>query len=102
MGGQPGSAAEMAAELTIEEIDDAGLARTWPVMGQLRPHLDLAAYQAMVHGMRLSDGFRVIAAVRDGTVVGLAGLGQGGSDPTGVRGGAPGLRNAADRCAPLL
>ena len=61
-------------DLLIEEIDDAGLARTWPVMSQLRPHLNEAGYLAMVARMRLSDGFRVFAAVRDGVVVGVAGV----------------------------
>ena len=60
--------------LTIEEIDDAGLGRTWPVMSQLRPHLDEAGYRARVERMRRTDGFRVIAAVRDGVVVGVAGV----------------------------
>ena len=60
--------------LTIEEIDDAGLSRTWPVMNQLRPHLDEAGYRAMVARMRQTDGFRVYAASRDGAVVGVAGV----------------------------
>ena len=61
-------------DLQIEEIDDAGLGRTWPVMSQLRPHLNEADYRAMVARMRLSDGFRVFAASRDGDVVGVAGV----------------------------
>ena len=61
-------------DLQIEEIDDAGLARTWPVISQLRPHLKEADYRAMVARMRLSDGFRVFAASRDGDVVGVAGV----------------------------
>ncbi len=60
--------------LVIEEIDDDGLARTWPVMSQLRPHLNETDYRAMVARMRLSDGFRVLAALRDGVVVGVAGI----------------------------
>lgn len=60
--------------LEIEEIDDAGLVRTWPVMSQLRPHLTEAEYRAMVARMRLSDGFRVFAASRDGVVLGVAGV----------------------------
>lgn len=62
------------SQLLIEDIDDAGLARTWPVMSQLRPHLNEADYRAMVARMRQSDGFRVIAALRDGAVVGVAGV----------------------------
>lgn len=60
--------------LRIEEIDDARLAVTWPVMSQLRPHLDEAAYLAMVARMRRTDGFRVFAAIRAEVVVGVAGV----------------------------
>jgi GNAT superfamily N-acetyltransferase len=60
--------------LEIEEIDDAGLPQTWPVMAQLRPHLSEADYIAMVDRMRVTDGFRVFAAMRDGAVVGVAGV----------------------------
>lgn len=62
------------ADLVIEEIDDAGLGRTWAVMSQLRPHLDEASYRTMVGRMRLTDGFRVFAASCDGVVVGVAGV----------------------------
>ncbi len=61
-------------DLVIEEIDDAGLARTWPVMSQLRPHLNESDYRGMVARMRVSDGFRVFAASLDGVVVGVAGV----------------------------
>jgi len=61
-------------DLVIEEIDDADLARTWPVMSELRPHLNEAEYRAMVTRMRVSDGFRVFTASRDGVVVGVAGV----------------------------
>ena len=60
--------------LAIEEIDDAGLPQTWPVMAQLRPDLSEADYIAMVDRMRVTDGFRVFAAMRDGAVVGVAGV----------------------------
>jgi GNAT superfamily N-acetyltransferase len=60
--------------LESEEIDDAGLPETWPVMAQLRPHLSEADYIAMVGRMRVTDGFRVFAAKRDGAVVGVAGV----------------------------
>jgi GNAT superfamily N-acetyltransferase len=60
--------------LEIEEIDDDRLAQTWPVMAQLRPHLSEADYIAMVGRMRVTDGFRVFAAMRDGAVVGVAGV----------------------------
>jgi GNAT superfamily N-acetyltransferase len=60
--------------LEIEEIDDDRLAQAWPVMAQLRPHLSEADYLAMVGRMRVADGFRVFAAMRDGAVVGVAGV----------------------------
>lgn len=58
----------------VEEVDDDGLAQTWPVIAQLRPHLSEADYLTMVARMRVADGFRVFAAMRDGVVVGVAGL----------------------------
>ena len=64
----------MTDAVRIEEVDDAGLGRTWPVMRQLRPHLDEATYRDMVSEMRRTDGFRLIAAVRNGEVLGLAGF----------------------------
>ena len=60
--------------LQIEEIDDDSLAQTWPVMAQLRPHLSETDYLAMVGRMRVTDGFKVFAAMRDGVVVGVAGV----------------------------
>lgn len=60
--------------IEIVEIGDANLEATWPVISQLRPHLDVVSYRAMVGRMRASDGFRVIAARRDGHVVGVAGV----------------------------
>lgn len=60
--------------LEILEIDDDGLAQTWPVMAQLRPHLSEADYIAMVGRMRMTDGFRVFAAMGDGAVVGVTGV----------------------------
>ena len=49
------------------------IAETWPVMRQLRPHLDEAAYVAMAEAMA-PEGYRV-AALRDdsGRVVAVAG-----------------------------
>lgn len=60
--------------LAIEEIHDDGLAQTWPVMAQLRPHLSEADYIAMVGQMRVTEGFRVFAALLNGAVVGVAGV----------------------------
>ena len=52
---------------------DEELAATWPVMRQLRPHLDVAAYISTVKSME-PEGYRV-AALRDssGRVVAVAG-----------------------------
>jgi GNAT superfamily N-acetyltransferase len=53
---------------TAEEI-----AATWPVMRQLRPHLDEARYVAMVNAMA-PEGYRVAALRNDaGNVVAVAG-----------------------------
>lgn len=62
------------SRLHIKEIDGDELGRTWPVMAQLRPHLSEPDYLAMIQRMRVTDGFRVFAAVRDGAVVGVAGV----------------------------
>jgi GNAT superfamily N-acetyltransferase len=43
-------------------------------MHQLRPHLDLAQYLAMVARMRQTDGFRLAAASVDGKVGAVAGF----------------------------
>ena len=52
---------------------DAELAATWPVMRQLRPHLDEAQYVAMARAME-SEGYRVAALHDDGgRVVAVAG-----------------------------
>ena len=54
-------------------LTDEELAETWPVMRQLRPHLDEARYIEMVRTME-PEGYRV-AALRDdaGKVVAVAG-----------------------------
>ena len=52
---------------------DADLAATWPVMRQLRPHLDEAQYVAMVKSMQ-PEGYRVAALHDDGgRIVAVAG-----------------------------
>ena len=60
--------------IAIFEVEPAQVASTWPVMRQLRPHLDLEQYVATVARMRKTDGFRLAAASIDGTVGAVAGF----------------------------
>ena len=48
------------------------LRATWPVMRQLRPHLDESQYVAMVKSMA-AEGYRVAALYADGRVAAVAG-----------------------------
>ncbi len=51
----------------------ADIAACFPAMRQLRPHLtDAEAFSARV-GRQAASGYRILAAWRDGEVVGLAG-----------------------------
>ena len=54
---------------TPEEI-----AATWPVMHQLRPHLDADAYLAQVLRLQAERDFKLARATVDGSVVAVAGL----------------------------
>jgi GNAT superfamily N-acetyltransferase len=65
------TAADPSIRIEIASTD-AQLAATWPVMRQLRPHLDEARYIAMVRSMA-SEGYRVAALHADGRVVAVAG-----------------------------
>jgi len=58
----------------IHEVEPTQVASTWPVMHQLRPHLDLEQYLAAVARMRASDGFRLLAASVGGKVGAVAGF----------------------------
>lgn len=58
----------------IFEVEAGQVAITWPVMHQLRPHLDLDQYLAAVARMRTTDGFRLVAARIDDTVRAVAGF----------------------------
>jgi GNAT superfamily N-acetyltransferase len=58
----------------IFEVEPAQTASTWPVMRQLRPHLDENQYLAAVARMRESDGFRLLAASIGGKVGAVAGF----------------------------
>jgi len=58
----------------IHEVEPAQTEATWPVMRQLRPHLDLDQYLAAVARMRVTDGFRLLAATVDGKLGAVAGF----------------------------
>ncbi|WP_421728883.1 GNAT family N-acetyltransferase [Brevundimonas sp.] len=58
----------------IHEVGEAQTSETWPVMQQLRPHLDLVSYLDAVNRMRRTDGFRLIAARTKGVIRGVAGI----------------------------
>ena len=57
--------------IQVAETDDE-LRATWPVMRQLRPHLDEERYVAMARAME-SEGYRVAALYADGRAVAVAG-----------------------------
>ncbi|PFH10825.1 acetyltransferase (GNAT) family protein [Collimonas sp. PA-H2] len=64
----------MQSQLEIKHIEsDADLAASFSVMKELRPHLsDRTTYSAQVARQR-TQGYRLLAAWRDGAIVGLAG-----------------------------
>lgn len=63
-----------ANESTIREIaDEAGLRAVWPVMAQLRPHLDEAGFLALCR-IQCDEGFRVVAAFDGGACTAVAGF----------------------------
>ena len=63
----------MATEIALAETPDE-IAATWPVMRQLRPHLDAEAYVAQVLRLRAERDFQLARMVVDGEVVAVAGL----------------------------
>lgn len=64
----------MPSRLEIKHIEsDADLEASFPVMQELRPHLsDRATYIAQIAQQR-TQGYRLLAAWRDGAIAGLAG-----------------------------
>ena len=56
--------------LTLD--DDAGLRAAWPVVAQLRPHLDEAAFVAQAM-RQIAAGYRATALAEDGVVRAYAG-----------------------------
>lgn len=67
----------MQPPVQIKHIEnDIELEASFPVMQELRPHLDdLAAYIVRINHQR-TQGYRLLAAWRDGVIVGLAGYRQ--------------------------
>ena len=59
--------------ISLAETPDE-IAATWPVMHQLRPHLDAGAYLAQVLRLRAERDFQLARMVVDGDVVAVAGL----------------------------
>lgn len=54
-------------------VTDAGIAATWEVMRQLRPHLPQDDYVARVRRMMEDEGYRLAALEEDGRVRAVAG-----------------------------
>jgi GNAT superfamily N-acetyltransferase len=52
---------------------DAELLATWPVMHQLRSHIERDAYLPLVREMMASDGFRLVTSVEGESVHAVAG-----------------------------
>lgn len=67
-------AAAIQPAISVIEIPPERTVETWPVMSQLRPHLDEAVYTATVARMRERDGYRLAAGLLDGRIAGVAGF----------------------------
>jgi GNAT superfamily N-acetyltransferase len=63
----------MTTEISLAETPEA-IAATWPVMRQLRPHLDAESYFAAVRRLQAEQGFKLARMSVDGNVVAVAGL----------------------------
>jgi hypothetical protein len=63
----------MIPQISFAETPDE-IAATWPVMHQLRPHLDAEAYLAQVLRLQAEQGFKLARMAVDGAVVAVAGL----------------------------
>ncbi len=61
-------------KVVVAEVLADDVAETWPVMRQLRPHLDLDAYVTIVARMRSVEGFRLAAASVEGRIGAVAGF----------------------------
>jgi GNAT superfamily N-acetyltransferase len=63
----------MNADIALAETRDE-IAATWPVMRQLRPHLDAQAYLTLVLRLQAQCNFRLARMAVNGDVVAVAGL----------------------------
>ena len=63
----------MVIDIALAETRDE-IAATWPVMHQLRPHLDAGAYLDRVMRLQAERDFKLARMTVDGTVVAVAGL----------------------------
>jgi len=63
----------MATDFSIVDTRD-GIVATWPVMRQLRPHLAVDEYVALVERLQEEHGFRLAQMRVDGDIVAVAGL----------------------------
>src|SRR5690242_14498357 len=63
----------MGIDIAFAETRDE-IAATWPVMRQLRPHLDVESYQAAVLRLQVAHAFRLARMRAGGEVVAVAGL----------------------------
>jgi len=63
----------MTTEIALAETRE-DIAATWPIMRQLRPHLDAGGYLAIVLRLRTERDFRLARMSVDGRIVAVAGL----------------------------
>jgi GNAT superfamily N-acetyltransferase len=63
----------VSAEFALAETRDE-IAATWPIMRQLRPHLEAETYLALVGRLQAERDFRLARMAVDGEVVAVAGL----------------------------
>ena len=63
----------MSSDIALAETP-AEIAATWPVMHQLRPHLDADSYLAAVLRLQAERDFSLARMTVDGAVVAVAGL----------------------------
>jgi GNAT superfamily N-acetyltransferase len=63
----------MNTDISLAETEDE-INATWPVMRQLRPHLDAGGYLALVLRLRAERDFRLARMRADSEVVAVAGL----------------------------
>lgn len=62
----------MSMSQLLQATSDADIARCFPVLAVLRPHLVKSDFVAMVRGMQ-AEGYRLVAVEQQGEVVAVAG-----------------------------